>query len=216
MKFPLNSAKRASLAAAALVCASIALASSSAFAAPIYVYKEPDGSIRFTTKAPPQGVKAEVFTAKNAPYSVLGGLIRRSEGRLFPDRFASFIEEACTEHGVETSLVRALIHTESAFNPRAVSPKGAQGLMQLMPAVARILGVKNPFDPKQNIFGGTRHLALLIRKYDGNLKLALAAYNAGEGAVEEYGGIPPYPETQEYVRRVMALMTRYGVRRRRV
>ncbi len=186
-----------------------------ALAGPIYVFKEPDGSIRFTTKQPPQGVSAEVFSAKGAPYSVLGGLRRRGDGQLFPERFAPLIEGACKEHGVDAALVRALIHTESAFNPRAVSPKGAQGLMQLMPQVARLLGVSNPFDPKQNIYGGTRHLALLIRKYDGNLKFALAAYNAGEGAVEEYGGIPPYPETQEYVRRVMSLMTRYNVRRHR-
>jgi soluble lytic murein transglycosylase-like protein len=175
------------------------------------VYKEKGGSIRFTSKPPPSGVNAEVFTAKGVPYSILGGL-RRGDGKLYPDRFESQISAAAEEHGVETSLIRALIHTESAFNPRAVSPKGALGLMQLMPEVARFLKVNNPFDPLQNIFGGTRHLALLIKKYDGNLKFALAAYNAGEQAVEQYQGIPPYRETQEYVRRVMALMTRYRAR----
>lgn len=184
-----------------------------ALAGPIYVYREAGGSIRFSDKAPPPGVRAEVFTAKGTPYSVLGGLGRRADGKLFHDHFATIIEEAAREQRVEPSIIRAVIHTESAFNPRAVSPKGAQGLMQLMPEIARILGVKNSFDPMQNIFAGTRHLALLIRKYGGNLKFALAAYNAGEQAVEQYQGIPPYPETQEYVRRVLALKTRYGARR---
>lgn len=197
-----------------LLCAVFWLVPFSVHAGPIYVYKEADGTIRFTNRAPPSGAKATVFTAKNAPYSIMGGLIRKGDGRLFPDRFAHFIESAAQDHGVEASLLRALIHTESAFNPRAVSPKGALGLMQLMPQVARYLGVRNPFDPAQNIAGGTRHLALLIRKYGGNLKLALAAYNAGEGAVEQYRGIPPYAETQNYVRRVLALRTRYNVRAR--
>ncbi|MBN8550632.1 MAG: lytic transglycosylase domain-containing protein [Deltaproteobacteria bacterium] len=183
-----------------------------ALAGPIYVYKEASGSIRFSDKAPPSGVRAEVFTAKGVSYSILGGSVRRGEGKLFPNHYSTLIDLAAGEHGVEPSLIRALIHTESAFNPRAVSPKGARGLMQLMPEVARMRGVKNSFDPEQNISGGTRHLALLIKRYSGNLKLALAAYNAGEGAVEQYGGIPPYRETQEYVRRVLALMTRYSAR----
>lgn len=183
-----------------------------ASAGPIYVYKEASGSIRFSDKPPPTGVRADVFTAKGAKYSTIGGLLRRGDGKLFPNHYSSIIDDAAKEHSVEPSLIRALIHTESAFNPRAVSPKGARGLMQLMPEIARFLGVKNSFDPLQNISGGTRHLALLIKRYGGNLKLALAAYNAGEQAVEQYKGIPPYRETQEYVRRVLALMTRYSAR----
>lgn len=182
-----------------------------AYAGPIYVYKESSGSIRFTHKPPPEGVRAEVFTAKGAKYSTIGGLLRR-DGRLYPNHYAALIDGAAEEHSVDASLLRALIHTESGFNPRAVSPKGARGLMQLMPETARLLGVINSFDPVQNISGGTRHLALLIKRYGGNLKLALAAYNAGAGAVEQYGGIPPYRETQEYVRKVLALMTRYSTR----
>ena len=182
-------------------------------AGPIYVYKEASGSIRFSDKPPPAGVRADVFSAKGARYSISGGVIRRGDGKLFPNHFSSIIDGAAERHGVSASLIRALIHTESAFNPRAVSPKGARGLMQLMPQIASYLGVKNSFDPQQNIAGGTRHLALLIKRYGGNLKLALAAYNAGESAVEQYGGIPPYRETQEYVRRVLALMTRYNVTR---
>ena len=194
----------------------ITLCSRSAFAGPIYVYKEKSGSIRFSNKPPPEGTRADVFTAKGAKYSTIGGLIRRGDGKLFPNHYSTLIDGAAQEHGVDPSLVRAVIHTESAFNPRAVSPKGARGLMQLMPQTARLLGVMNSFDPLQNISGGTRHLALLIKRYDGNLRFALAAYNAGEGAVEQYGGIPPYRETQEYVRRVLALMTRYRVRHSKV
>jgi len=100
--------------------------------------------------------------------------------------------------------VEAVIRVESGFKPGAVSPKGAQGLMQLMPATAAMLGVRNAFDPRENVEGGVRHLRYLIDRYAGNLPLVLAAYNAGEGAVAQYGGIPPYPETQQYVRKVMA------------
>jgi hypothetical protein len=202
---------RGILAAGALAFGSLALYPEQVNAAPIYVYKEPGGSIRFTSKPPPEGVKAQVFTAKGAAYSVLGG--GRRGGKLFTQLHATLIEAAAREHRIESSLVRAVIHAESAFNARAVSPKGARGLMQLMPEVAKELGVTNSFDPAQNIAGGTRHLALLIRKYDGNLRLALAAYNAGAGAVEQYGGIPPYRETQEYVRKVLSLQSRYAVHR---
>lgn len=199
------------LAAGALAFGGLACNPEQARAAPIYVYKEPGGSIRFTSKPPPEGVKAQVFTAKGAAYSVLGR--GRHGGKLFTQLYAALIEAAAREQKIDSSLVRAVIHAESAFNARAVSPKGARGLMQLMPEVAKSLGVTNSFDPAQNIAGGTRHLALLIRKYDGNLRFALAAYNAGSGAVEQYGGIPPYRETQDYVRKVLALQSRYAVHR---
>ena len=120
-------------------------------------------------------------------------------------RFTEEIKAIAARHGVKASLVESVIRVESAFNPSAISPKGAQGLMQLMPQTASSLGVRNAFDPKQNIEGGVRHLRYLIDRYPGNLQLAIAAYNAGEGAVDRYRGIPPYAETQEYVRRVLQL-----------
>jgi hypothetical protein len=113
------------------------------------------------------------------------------------------INEAAERYGVPVKLVSAVIRAESGFNPRAVSRSGAQGLMQLMPATASILGVRNSFDPRQNIDGGVRHLRGLIDRYPHSLSLAIAAYNAGERAVNQYGGIPPYPETQDYVTKVL-------------
>lgn len=111
--------------------------------------------------------------------------------------------------GVDAALLRAIIHAESGFNPRALSYKGAQGLMQLMPGTAFELGVGNAFDPGQNISGGARYLALLLHDFHGDVRLAAAAYNAGAGAVTKYGGVPPYAETQVYVKRVALLYQRY-------
>ncbi len=115
-----------------------------------------------------------------------------------------FIEEAAARHGVSAELVRAVIRAESNFDPRAVSPRGAQGLMQLAPGTARDLGIANPFDPRQNIQGGVRYLRMLLERYDGNVALALAGYNAGPTAVRRHRGIPPYRETRGYVRKVLA------------
>jgi soluble lytic murein transglycosylase-like protein len=111
--------------------------------------------------------------------------------------------DAARRHGVDPDLVLAVAGIESAFQPRAVSPKGAQGLMQLMPATARDLGVKDPLDPVANLDGGTRYLRDLIALYEGDLTKALAAYNAGPGAVARHQGVPPYKETQDYVKKVL-------------
>jgi soluble lytic murein transglycosylase-like protein len=113
------------------------------------------------------------------------------------------IERISASYGVDPTLVKAVIHAESAFNHRAMSPKGALGLMQLMPRVASALRVRDAFSPFENIEGGVRHLRYLLDRFAGNVPLALAAYNAGEGAVEAYRGIPPYPETQQYVDRIL-------------
>jgi soluble lytic murein transglycosylase-like protein len=117
------------------------------------------------------------------------------------------VERLSTEHGLDFKLVDALVTVESGYNPGAVSDKGALGLMQLMPDTARRLDVEDPFDPEQNVRGGVRELDRLIDRYSGNLQLALAAYNAGEGAVERHRGIPPFRETRDYVARVMSLYT---------
>jgi len=110
---------------------------------------------------------------------------------------------AARRHGLDPALVVAVVQVESGFQPAAVSPKGARGLMQLMPATAAELGVKDAFDPGENLDGGARHLADLVRRYRGDLKKALAAYNAGAGAVARHGGVPPYGETRAYVASVL-------------
>jgi transglycosylase-like protein with SLT domain len=118
-------------------------------------------------------------------------------------RYAVEIQEIAREHGVSPGLITAVMRTESGFDPAAVSLKGAGGLMQLMPGTATALGVVDRFNPRENLSGGARHLRYLLDRYQGSVALALAAYNAGEGAVDSYRGIPPYPETQQYVRRVL-------------
>ena len=120
-------------------------------------------------------------------------------------KYSRDIAEASARYGVPERLIWSVIRVESAFDPRAVSPKGARGLMQLMPETATMLGVRDPFDPRQNIHGGTRHLRAMMERFRHDLPLAVAAYNAGEKPVVQYGGIPPYPETQGYVRQVLSL-----------
>jgi soluble lytic murein transglycosylase-like protein len=126
-----------------------------------------------------------------------------------PGDIDSAIEQAAARHNVDPNLVRAVVKVESNFNPNAVSRKGAMGLMQLMPSTARQLKVRNPFDPEQNVDAGVRHLKQLLESYDGDIKLTLAAYNAGAGAVARSSGVPRYAETQNYVRRITNLY--YGV-----
>lgn len=118
----------------------------------------------------------------------------------------SLIQTYAAKHSLPTSLVKAVIQTESGGNPRAVSPAGAMGLMQLMPANVHEAGISDPFDPEQNIAAGTRQLAGLMAQYHGDLDLALAGYNAGPGNVRKYGGVPPFAETQSYIRKIRTLM----------
>lgn len=129
--------------------------------------------------------------------------------RLNTTAFQSEITSAAREFGVEEAVVRAIIHAESAYNPTALSRAGAQGLMQLMPPTAARFGVSDSYDAGQNIRGGVQYLAWLLKRFNGNLTLAAAGYNAGEGAVDRHGGVPPYSETQYYVRRVGQLADRY-------
>lgn len=143
------------------------------------------------------------FSGASAPpgsRSVDGRTSSRGNLRALVDRLSR-------QEGLDPRLVDALVQAESGYNPRAVSKKGAIGLMQLMPQTARRLNVEDPFDPEQNVRGGVREFSRLINRYSGNLSLALAAYNAGEGAVLRYRGIPPYPETRGYVARIMETYT---------
>ena len=123
-----------------------------------------------------------------------------------PRPYDDLIIEAARLHGLDPRLIRSIVEVESAFNPKAVSPAGAKGLMQLRPILARELGVRNPFDPRQNIMGGARYLRQLLNMHDGNIRLALASYNAGPGNVMRYAGVPPFRETQKYVERILALL----------
>ncbi|WP_235186633.1 lytic transglycosylase domain-containing protein [Dyella japonica] len=127
------------------------------------------------------------------------------------EAYADVIRLASQESGVDEAFLRAIIHAESAFNPRALSIKGAQGLMQLMPATATDMGVRDAFDTAQNIRGGARYLGMLIRTFNGDERLAAAAYNSGPANVQKYNGVPPFAETQVYVERVGTLRRRYGL-----
>ena len=126
---------------------------------------------------------------------------------LQPERaYEGFIQEAAQLHGLDPALIRAVMQTESSFDPTVVSPVGAQGLMQLMPALAKELGVTDPFDPRDNIMGGAKYLKQLLDANRGNVSLTLASYNAGPGNVRRYKGIPPFKETRNYIRKINDLL----------
>ncbi len=167
--------------------------------ADIYAYKDPQGILHFTN-APTNSRYRRVIRelGSNAAYSSMA-----------PGAFEGMIRSASDRYGVDPHLVRAVIKVESDFDTQARSRKGAQGLMQLMPETAEIHQVNNVYDPGENIDGGVRHLRLLLDRYHGDLPLTLAAYNAGVKAVEKHGGIPPFPETKEYIRRVLSTLDRY-------
>lgn len=164
--------------------------------ADIYVLKDSNGILHFTNVPSQSGYKPVMRDWSNG-------------SRLAPGRLEEIIRSASNRYAVDPDLVRAVIKAESAFNAAARSPKGAQGLMQLMPDTARLHKVSNVYDPDENIDGGVRHLRLLLDRYQGDLRLTLAGYNAGIQAVEKYGGVPPYPETREYIRRVLDYHQRY-------
>lgn len=125
-----------------------------------------------------------------------------------PDSLQTMIAQAAERHGLDPAVLEALVWAESSFNPAARSPKGAMGLTQLMPATARSLGVTDPFDPAQNLEGGAKYLAQMLKQFNGDIRLALAGYNAGPGKVRQHGGVPPYRETQAYIDKIL---TRAGV-----
>jgi len=184
-----------------VVCLLILLAGTVAPAhAQIYSWRDGQGLLVVSDRPRADGGEMTTYTVPRA------ATVRATKATDGPssraDAFDEAIQEHSAAHGVSPDLVRAVIQVESAFNPTAVSSKGAMGLMQLMPATARELGVENPFLPEENIRGGVTYLRKLLDRYDSNVELALAAYNAGPGSVEKYGTVPPYRETQAYVRKV--------------
>lgn len=194
----------------ACLALSLALACSPV-AAQIYKYTDDQGVIHLTSEKPPAGQK---FEAIRIPcYASDPGCSTRVNWENVPLNTAAFsdiISEVAAVHAVDESLIRAIIHAESAYQVDARSPKGAQGLMQLMPGTQSDLGVMDPYDPVSNIEGGTRYLAGLLEQFGGNVTLAAAAYNAGPGAVQNHAGVPPFGETREYIRRVAILQRRYA------
>jgi soluble lytic murein transglycosylase-like protein len=173
----------------------------------VYTYRQANGVVVYTDKVPArQAFHVMDFScyACNPRSTINWGATR-----LFTREFATPIETAAKANGVEPALVRAVIHAESGFNPNARSRKGAIGLMQLMPGTASDMGVSDPPAVQQNIEGGVKYLAMLLQQYKGNITLATAAYNAGPANVDKYGGVPPFEETQTYVRRVKLLHNRY-------
>ena len=180
------------------------------------VYSYIQDGVRHYTSKPPKGV-AGATSLRTIRYSFMETCYACAARpgtnfntlRLNTDAYAAEIDAAAKLHGVDPAIVRAIIHAESAYNPNALSRVGAQGLMQLMPATARRFGVGNAFDAGQNISGGVQYLAWLLKRFNNNLTLAAAGYNAGEGAVDKYNGVPPYSETQRYVVRVGQLADRY-------
>ena len=189
--------------------ASIMPLATSTHAGQIYMYKDSNGSTLLTNRKSADRsltkVKVTYYPESNIhSYRNWGN----SEASVLPsysrnkNAFDHIIQQAAQQHGVSEGLIKAVMHTESGFNVNARSPVGAQGLMQLMPATARRFNVSNAYDPHENIMAGAKYLAWLLKRFNGNTTLALAGYNAGEGNVAKYGGVPPFRETQDYVRRV--------------
>ncbi|WP_018864082.1 lytic transglycosylase domain-containing protein [Thioalkalivibrio sp. ARh3] len=170
----------------------------------IFVFEGPDGQ-RLVTNQRSQDANMNLIATYGRPTArARCGERARQALASGGGEFADLIRDAAGHNGVDPALVQSVIHVESCFDPEAVSRVGAHGLMQLMPATAADLGVTDRFDPAQNIHGGTRYLAEMLQRFDGDLDLALAAYNAGPGAVERHGGVPPFPETRTYIQRVRA------------
>ncbi len=180
----------------------IAFAFPSFATADIYKYVDPEGVVHLTNVPTLTGVKYTLLIREKRV------LFDRKLGTNI-SQYDDLILKASEKHNVEPALIKAVIKAESNFNHRAVSPKGARGLMQLMPATASSLRVQDVFHPENNIDGGVRYLRYLLNYFNGNLYLALAAYNAGENAVIKYRGIPPYRETQTYIRRVLSFLDKF-------
>jgi len=192
---------------AALAAIPTVLSVSTPARADIYRYEAPDGTLHFTDA--PTDSRFKVFMRDIKKDKKLRTAFKLPGFSQNPALFEPIISSCSREFGVDSSLVKAVIHAESGYNPNAVSPKGAQGLMQLMPKTAQGLKVADSLNPSDNIRGGVRYLKFLLDTFKGNESLALAAYNAGMGSVAKYGGIPPYHETRNYVAKVLSYRTNY-------
>jgi soluble lytic murein transglycosylase-like protein len=166
--------------------------------ADIYMYRDADGVMHFTNT--PSSPEYRIYIRSPKP---------RFNSSANINKYDRIIKEAAHRHGVDFSLLKAIIQAESSFNPQAVSKKGARGLMQIMPQNYPALNIKDPFDPRQNIMGGTRYFRKLYDRYNGKLALTLSAYNAGPTVVDRYQRIPPIPETERYVEKVMRFYRHY-------
>ena len=176
----------------------------------VYRVERSNGITEYTNIRPRDGRFALLFTYISTCVACdLHSPINFARTALNLDAYKDEVDLASSEFGVDIALLRAIIHAESAFNPMAISSKGAQGLMQLMPGTASDLGVVDAFDAAQNIRGGAQYLAQMLKNFNGDERLAAAAYNAGPGAVKKYADVPPYAETQVYVERVATLRERY-------
>jgi soluble lytic murein transglycosylase len=182
---------------AIFVAALLLMMNPSSATADIYRYIDENGVMHFTNA--PTSSKFKLFMRERKVFI----------SKLDSNQFDPIIADASKKYGLEAPLIKAVIKAESDFDPNAISHKGARGLMQIMPMNYRLLNVENPFDPHQSIDAGARYLRDMMDRYNGKLNLSLAAYNAGPGAVDRHGGVPPYQETEEYIERVMRYYQRY-------
>lgn len=181
--------------------------------ADIYAYRDENGVLNYTNIRPNDD-RYKVRVAYKDKRAAHANVVRYNDGGSnspvnLSARLSAIVDQAADQYAVDKALVQAVIHAESAFNARAVSAKGAVGLMQLMPETAQHYGVRDLFDPKQNIIAGVRYLRDLLDAFGNDQRLALAAYNAGENSVLRYGGVPPFPETVNYIDRVLKLQIAY-------
>ncbi len=175
----------------------------------IYYYIDQNGVMHFTNAPTSGSIRYQNFF-KEIPVSHPESPATNRSPSVKRSSFDRFITLAAKQHGISEPLLKAIIKAESNFDPRAVSKKGAMGLMQIMPDTLKDLNINDPFDPKQNIMGGAQYLKFLMKRFEGNLPLAIAAYNAGPENVKKYNNIPPFKETENYVKRVLAYYEGYN------
>ena len=192
------------------IMSALSLFSYSALAGSIFVYKDAKGSLTFTD-APMREKGYKLISTQQRGSRGRSKWNNKAKNNDPSTQYDSYISYAARSYRLDPSLIKAVIHAESYFNTYARSSAGALGLMQLMPATAGMYHIDNPYNPRQNILAGTKHLSYLLKKYGDNLDFALAAYNAGETSVKRYNGIPPYKETINYVAKVKRLHKQYSL-----